>query len=96
VRLKVGEAFDLVADRRQTEFRVLQSARRYEEAFEVTLRNHKQEPVVVRVVEPIPSDWEMLSNSHPYRKLDAFTVRFDVPVPRDGEVTLRYRVRVKF
>jgi hypothetical protein len=52
--------------------------------------------VVVRVVEPIPSDWEMLSNSHPYRKLDAFTVRFDVPVPRDGEVTLRYRVRVKF
>jgi hypothetical protein len=96
VRLKVGEAFDLVADRRQTEFRVLQSARRYEEAFEVTLRNHKAEPVVVRVVEPIPSDWEMLSNSHPYRKLDAFTVRFDVPVPRDGEVTLRYRVRVKF
>jgi hypothetical protein len=96
VRVKVGEAFDLVADRRQTEFKVLASGHLYEEEFEVTLRNHKAEAVVVQVVEPLPSDWQMLSNSHGFKKLDAFTVQFAVPVAKDGETTLRYRIQIKF
>ncbi len=96
VRVKVGDAFDLVADRRQTDFRVIASGHVYEEAFEVVIRNHKEEAVTVQVVEPLPGDWEMLSNSHHYEKLDAFTVRFDVPVPANGETTLRYRLRVRF
>jgi hypothetical protein len=96
LRLKVGEAFDLVADRRQTEFQVLGSGHLYEEAFEVTIRNHKDEDVVVQVIEPLPSEWTMLSNSHDYEKLDAFTVRFDVPVEADGESTLTYRIRIEF
>jgi hypothetical protein len=96
VRIKVGEAFDLLADRRQTEFKVLDSAHLYEEEFEVTIRNHKESDVVVQVIEPLPSDWRMLANSHSYEKLDAFTVRFLVPVEKDGEATLRYRIQVKF
>jgi len=96
VRVKVGEAFDLVADRRQTDFRVIASGHVYEEAFEVVIRNHKEQDVTVRVVEPLPGDWEMLSHSHGYEKVDAFTVRFDVPVEAGGETTLRYRMRVRF
>jgi hypothetical protein len=51
---------------------------------------------VVEVVEPLPSDWTMLSNTHDYEKLDAFTVKFDVSVATHGETTLRYRVRIRF
>ena len=95
IKLKVGEAFDIVAERRQTEYRKLAPGL-YEVAFEVTIRNHKDERIVVDVVEPLPSDWTMLSNTHNYEKLDAFTVQFDVPVATHGETTLRYRVRIKF
>ncbi|MFN2383457.1 MAG: DUF4139 domain-containing protein [Gemmatimonadota bacterium] len=96
VRLKVGEAFDLVADRRQTAFHVLASGHVYDEAFEVVIRNHKDEAVTVQVIEPLPGDWEMLQSSLPHEKLDAFTVKFDVPVPANGETTLNYRIRVRF
>ena len=94
LRLKVGEAFDLVAERRQTEFRVISSGHVFEQAFEVVLRNHKDADVTVQVVEPLPGDWTLLDNTHAYEKQDAFTVRFDVPVPKGGEAVLRYRVRV--
>ena len=59
------------------------------------LRNHKTEPVPVRVTEPVPGDWEVVSASHKYEKVDAHTLRFDVTVPKDGETKITYRVRVK-
>lgn len=96
VVLKVGEAFDVVADRRQTEFEVVASGHVWEEAFEVVIRNHKRDDIVVQVVEPLPGDWKMLSNSHDFEKLDAFTVRFDVPVKAGGETTLRYRIQIRY
>jgi len=95
VVLKVGNAFDIVADRRQTEFDVI-SSHVWESAYEVVIRNHKKEAVTVQVVEPMPGDWKMLSNSHDYEKLDAFTVRFDVRVPAGGEATLTYRIRITY
>ncbi|HUF89369.1 MAG TPA: DUF4139 domain-containing protein [Gemmatimonadota bacterium] len=96
VVLKVGDAFDVVADRRQTEFEVVASGHVWEQAFEVQVRNHKEEAVVVQVVEPLPGDWQMLSTSHDYEKLDAFTVRFDLRVPPGGATTLTYRIRIKY
>jgi len=96
VVLKIGEAFDVVADRRQTEFEVVASGHVWEEAFEVVIRNHKKDDIVVQVVEPLPGDWRMLSNSHDFEKLDAFTVRFDVPVKAGGEATLQYRIRITY
>ncbi len=95
LRLKLGEAFDLVAERRQTDFRVVSSGHLWEAAFEVVIRNHKDEDVTVRVIEPLPGDWRMLQNSHDYEKLDAFTVAFDVRVKAGGESTLTYRMQVK-
>jgi hypothetical protein len=68
----------------------------YEEAFEVKIRNHKDTDVVVEVVEPLPSEWTMLANSHGFEKLDAFTVQFDVPVEAGEESVLTYRIRIEF
>ncbi len=93
VTLKVGEAFDITAERKQTDFRQL-STRLYESEWEITLKNHKEQDVVVSVIEPVSGNWQVIDNSHPYTKEDAFTLRFDVPVAKDEEVNVVYRVRV--
>jgi hypothetical protein len=93
VKLKIGEAFDVVAERIQTDYRQLTS-RLHESEWEITLRNHKETDVKVGIVEPLFGNWEIVSNTHSYKKVDAFTVRFDVGVPKDGEVKVKYRVQV--
>ena len=95
IRVKLGDAFDVVGSRKQTDWKKIASDT-YEAAFEISLRNHKNEDVTVKVVEPIPGDWKMLSNSHDYKKTEAFTAEFNVFVPKDKEVKLSYRVRMRF
>jgi hypothetical protein len=94
VKVTMGNAFDVVAERRQTDYRKL-ADNLFEDAFEVTLRNHKDTAITVEVRETVGGDWEMLSNSYPYEKSSAFTVTFSVPVPANGESKLTYRVRVR-
>ncbi|HKY33991.1 MAG TPA: DUF4139 domain-containing protein [Candidatus Polarisedimenticolia bacterium] len=95
VTLHVGDAFDVVADRTQTDFRAV-SAGRYdaEVAFQIRIRNHKDEPVTVTVREPVAGDWKILQASHPHAKLDAFTIEFQIPVAPSAEAVLEYRVAV--
>lgn len=95
LRIKMGEAFDVVAESKQTDWKKIASDT-YEAAFEITLRNHKAEDVVVRVAEPIPGDWTMLSSSHPWKKTTAFAAEFSIPVPKDKEAKLLYRVRIRY
>ncbi|HSR41394.1 MAG TPA: DUF4139 domain-containing protein, partial [Longimicrobiales bacterium] len=95
VRIKMGEAFDVVGDRRQMEYRVLGSCVS-ESAWRVSLRNHKEENVTVRAMEPVGGDWEIVSASHPVERLDAHTFAFDVTVPARDEVVIEYRVRVRW
>ncbi len=95
VRVKLGDAFDVVASRKQTDWKKIASDT-YEAAFELSLRNHKEEDVTVKVIEPIPGDWTMLSSSHEYTKTEAFTAEFTISVPKDKEVKLTYRVRMRF
>jgi len=95
VRIKLGDAFDVVGSRKQTDWKKI-AYDTYEAAFEISLGNHKKEDVVVRVVEPIPGDWIMLSSSHEYKKTEAFTAEFDIPVSKDKEAKLIYRVRMRF
>ncbi len=96
VRVKVGDAFDVVAERKQLEYKVIVSGHLYEYAYEVKIRNHKNAPVTVIVNEPIGGDWEMVSSSFEAEKTAAFAARFKVPVDKDGEARLTYRVRVKY
>jgi hypothetical protein len=95
VRIKLGDAFDIVGSRIQTSWKKI-AYDTYEAGFEVSLRNHKEEDVVVRVIEPIPGDWKILETSHKYIKTEAFTAEFNIPVPKDMEVKLKYRVRMRF
>ncbi|HVB34383.1 MAG TPA: DUF4139 domain-containing protein [Patescibacteria group bacterium] len=94
-RLDIGSAFDITAERRQTDFRVI-SERVRESAFAITLHNHKSEPVTVQVREPVGGSWQVLQSNFPEKKLNAFTLEFDVPVPAGGSATLNYRVRVTY
>ena len=94
-KLKIGEAFDVVGERVQTDYRSLGS-NLYEVGFEVSLRNHKNEEVKVWVEEVIPGDWEMLSQTHSYEKLQSNRIRFEVPVAPNKETKVRYRVRYKY
>jgi hypothetical protein len=95
VRVKLGNAFDMVAERNQTDFQVI-SDRVFEMAFNVTLRNHKDQPVTVIVNEPIGGDWRMIQSSHQHEKTAAFAARFNVPIERHGETKLNYRVQVRY
>lgn len=95
VELKVGQAFDLVAERVRSDSRRL-ADNLYRHTFEITLRNHKSDDVVVEVLESVGGYWEMVSESLPHRKLDASRLAFDVPVKSNGETVLTYTVEVKY
>jgi hypothetical protein len=95
LELHIGNAFDVVAERKQTDFQTL-GPRSYEMAFEIKLRNHKPEPITVEVNEPIGGDWRIIESTFKYEKTAAFAARFTVPVPADGESILKYRVRVRW
>jgi hypothetical protein len=95
VRVKVGDAFDIVAERKQTDYKVI-ARNIYEYAYEIKIRNHKDGPVNVVVNEPIGGDWEMISSTFEPKKTAAFAAQFNVPVAKDGEATLSYRVRVRY
>jgi hypothetical protein len=94
VRIKMGEAFDVVGERVQKDWRKLAS-NLYEVEWEISLRNHKTEEQTVTVIEPVPGDWQVLQSSHPYEKVEAHTLRYRVAVPKEGATKLTYRVRVR-
>ncbi|HYP68336.1 MAG TPA: DUF4139 domain-containing protein [Thiobacillaceae bacterium] len=100
VRLKLGDAFDITADKKQTEFKKISGVSRYnyvfESAYQITIKNAKDEPVTVKVAEPMPGDWQILSESHPHAKATASTAVWEVPVPAEGKSTLVYRVQVRY
>jgi hypothetical protein len=95
VKIKMGEAFDVVGERTQKEWRKIGSGV-YEVEWEISLRNHKPAPQMVTVIEPVPGDWQVLTSSHAWEKPEAHTLRFSVPVPKDGATKVVYRVRLRF
>ncbi len=95
ISLHIGNAFDIVAERKQTDYKKL-SDRLYEFEYEITLRNHKGIPITVEVNEPIGGDWEMVNSSYKFTKTAAFAAQFQVPVDKDGASVLKYRVRVRY
>jgi hypothetical protein len=95
IRIKMGEAFDVVGERVQRDWRRIGGAT-YEVEWEIGLRNHKHEDVVVSVIEPVPGDWEVLRETQAHEKVEAHTLRYRVRVPREGTARLAYRVRVRF
>ena len=99
VRLKLGEAFDVTADKKQTDFKRREPTNRasyvFESAYEIVLRNAKKEAATVVVREPVPGDWQMLDQSHKHAKVAAGTAEWKVEIPAEGTTTLKYRVLVR-
>ena len=98
IRLEVGKAFDLRAERESSDFRLDRSGRTLTESFAITLNNAKPADVTVRVIEALPrwSDWEIIASSLPSKKQDARHAEFSVPVPAGGETRLTYTVRYRW
>ncbi len=94
VRVYVGDAFDLVGERKQLSIqRVSDHVQRG--SFEIDLRNHKDTEVTVTAVEHAWGDWKILQSSQPYTKKDAKTFEFAVKVPANGETKVTYEIETK-
>jgi hypothetical protein len=91
----MGEAFDVVGDRRQMDYDVFGNCTS-ESEWQVTVRNHKDQAETVQVMEPVGGDWDIISSSHEAERLDANTFRFTVEIPARGEAEITYRVRVRW
>lgn len=100
VRLKLGEAFDVTADKKQTDFKVLPNPQKghvaYDSAFEFTLKNAKKEKVTVTVQEPISGEWKIVNESHPHTKVNSHLAQWKIDIPAEGKTTLTYRAQVKY
>ncbi len=100
VRLKLGEAFDVTADKKQTDFKLLPNPQKghsaYESAYELTLKNAKKEKVTVTVQEPIGGDWKIVSESAPHTKANSHLALWKIDIPAEGSTTLTYRAQVKY
>jgi hypothetical protein len=100
VRLKLGDAFDVTADKKQTDFKILPNPakgnRLFESAYEIVLKNAKKDTVTVTVQEPIPADWKILNESQRSTKATSNTAVWKIDVPADGSATLTYRVQVRY
>jgi hypothetical protein len=95
VIVHIGNAFDVVAERKQTDYKRIDT-HTWEMEFEITLRNHKDSPITVEVNEPIGGDWEMLNSTFKYSKTAAFAAHFKVPIDKNGTSVLRYRIRARW
>jgi hypothetical protein len=94
IRVTTGNSFDLVGERRQTNFRRDSGDRWIDETIEIKVRNRKTEPVEIRVVEHLYrwSNWEIREKSLDFKKTDAQTIEFRVPLKPDEEQTVTYAV----
>jgi hypothetical protein len=95
VTLEMGTAFDLAAERRQTDDKRI-SDRERQYTIEIKLRNRKKTAVTIRVEEPVGGDFEVLAKTHEFVKKDANTLQFDIPVAAGKEEVLSYSVRVRY
>ncbi len=94
LRLYTGNAFDVVGERKRTNYRVDSNQRWMDETFEIRVRNHKKEPATVRVVEHLYrwTNWKLAEQSQQFKKRDAQTIEFPVNVASDGEQVVTYTV----
>src|SRR5271170_5200652 len=95
VSIHVGDAFDVVAERKQLDWKKI-ADRVYEIEYQIAIRNHKDTPITVEVREPLGGDWEILNSNFKGTKLDSGTIEFEIPVAKNDAATLNYRVRVRW
>jgi hypothetical protein len=95
IKLKIGDAFDIVAEEKQIESKKI-SSKVYEHSYEITITNRKKENVVVEVERYLGLYWNILNSSIKYEKKDAQNIIFKVPVKADDKTTLKFKVRYTY
>ena len=95
VRVFIGDSFDLVGERKQTDFKLDEANHVLEESFKITLRNRKKEAVEIRVLEHLFrwANWTIVEKSQEFQKTDAQSIEFRVPLKPDEEKVVTYKVR---
>jgi hypothetical protein len=94
IRVYTGNAFDVVGERKRTNYHLDSNQRWMDESFEIRIRNHKKEAVSVRAVEHLYRcvNWKVLEQSHQWRKTESQTIEFPVTVAATGEQVITYTV----
>lgn len=95
VKLKIGNAFDLVVEEKQTDNRKI-SNKIHENDFEITLKNRKKEDVKIDVERYFGTNWEIVKSNFEFKKKDAFAINYNIPVKAGEEVILKYTVRYNY
>ena len=95
VLIKLGSAFDVVGERKQTSFTIDTDKKWLEEEFEIKIRNQKKQKVRITVKENLyrGAGWEIVSSSHKYEKKSANSIEFQVDVAPDKEEIIKYKVK---
>ena len=95
VLVKLGNAFDVVGERKQTDFKYDSTRKTIEEEYEIKLRNHKKSDVNILVSENLGRgvNWEILDSNEKWKKENSQKIEFNIPVKADGEQVVKYRVR---
>lgn len=100
IRLKLGDAFDITANKKQTDFKKVHHYKphnsAYESAYEIELKNAKSEPVTVTVREPVPGEWKIVKESHNHKKVASGTAEWQITIPAESSKLLSYRVLVQY
>ncbi len=92
VSLKIGDAFDIVAEEVQTDYKQI-SQRSSETMWKITFKNRKDEAVTIEAERYFGYNWQVVNASHNFEKKNATTAVFRVPVPKGKEVDLIFTVR---
>jgi hypothetical protein len=95
IRVLTGNSFDLAGERRMTNSTENGAERVATQTFEIKVRNHKKEPVEIRVVEHANhgGSWTLTAQSQEHKKKDATTFEFRVPLKPDEEKVVTYTIR---
>jgi len=95
LKLYVGDAFDIVGEKKVMDHK--QGERWSEDSVKIELRNHKEEDITVRIREHLTrAEWDILAKSQDFKKIDASTIEFDVPVAKNGKAEVTYTVRYRW
>ncbi len=95
VLIKLGSAFDVVGERKRTNYKRIDTMNRQEETYEIKVRNHKDQLVKVIVREALYGwqNFRIVDNNLPFEKIDSNTVEFPLNIESDGEAIVKYTVK---
>lgn len=92
LNLKIGNAFDLIAEETQTDSKKI-GERVYEYSYDIKLKNRKEQDAEIEVIRSVGQNWEILDSNLKFEKIDAYNIKFIVPVKKNSEFILKYKIR---